>query len=131
MNTITVIGNVGKDPETRFSPAGLAITKFSVADTRGKDDKAVTTWHNVVCFEQQAENVAEQVRKGSRVVVIGRLQKEQYTDKEGVKREAVSIIADDVCLSLKWKPRSEDGAPSRGAIMQVAAAFNATEEDPF
>lgn len=120
MNTITVIGNVGKEPELRFTPNGLAIAKFSVADTRGKGDDKQTTWHYVTCFDEQAENVCEQVKKGSRVLVTGRLAKEKFTDKNGNERESVDIIADDVCLSLRFKPKS-GGAPAAALI----------DEDPF
>lgn len=124
MNTITVIGNAGKDPEIRYTKSGNPIAKFSLADTKGKDENKVTTWHNITVFDEQAEIVAEQVRKGSRVLVIGRLQKEKYTAKDGTERESVEIIADDVCLSLKWRGKAEQN------IKNVTAQFNA-EEDPF
>ncbi len=127
MNTITVIGNVGKEPEIRFTKTGKAVAKFSLADTRGKDDQKVTTWHNVTVWDEQAQNVAEQVTKGARVLVIGRLQKEQYTDKDGNKRESVEIVADDVCLSLKWGNRSGSRPASLDNVIDV---FDATEE-PF
>ncbi len=127
MNTITVIGNVGQDPEVRFTKSGMAVAKFSVADTRGKDDKKTTIWHNVTVFDEQAQNVAEQVVKGSRVLVTGRLNKEQYTDKEGNKRESVEIIADDVCLSLKWAAK---GSRPESGLTNVIDVFDATEE-PF
>ena len=120
MNTITIIGNVGKDPELRFTTAGKAVAKFSVATTRGKDDKKETTWHNVVVFDEQAENVCEQVKKGSRVLVMGRLNKEKYTDKNGNERESVEIVADDVCVSLRFRAKSEF---VRSAVT--------TDEDPF
>jgi single-strand DNA-binding protein len=126
MNEIKVIGNVGKDPEIRYSKAGKAVVKFSVADTRGKDDQKQTTWHNVTVFDEQAENVAEQVKKGARVLVVGRLNKESYTDKDGNKREAVEIIADDVCLSLKWRGRTD----TRSQSVNLVAEFDAVEE-PF
>jgi len=54
MNTITVVGNVGRDPELRVTGSGMAVLKFSVADTRGKDDKKQTSGHNIVCFGEQA-----------------------------------------------------------------------------
>lgn len=123
MNTITVIGNVGKDPELRFTQGGKAVAKFTVATTRGKDEKKETTWHNVVVFDEQAENVCEQVKKGSRVLVQGRLSKDDYKDKDGNQRQSVEIVADDVCLSLRWK--------AKDAVARIASTFNATEEDPF
>lgn len=129
MNTITVIGNVGGDPELRYSAGGKAVVKFSVADTRGKDDTKQTQWHRVVAFDEQAENVAAQVTKGARVLVTGRLNIDKYKDKEGVERTSYEIAADDVCLSLRWKPR-ENQAQTAAAASRVADAFDATE-DPF
>jgi|DEB0MinimDraft_3_1074331.scaffolds.fasta_scaffold32399_3 single-strand DNA-binding protein len=102
MNRITVVGNVGQDPQLRYSPSGKAIVKFSVADTTGKDDQKKTVWHDVVAFDEQAENVAAQVVKGSRVVVTGRLNKEPFEGKDGVKRVSVEVIADEVGVSLRW-----------------------------
>lgn len=123
MNTITIIGNVGKDPELRYTQGGKAIAKFTVATTRGKDDKKDTTWHNVVVFDEQAENVCEQVKRGSRVLVQGRLSKDKYQDKEGNQRESIEIVADDVCLSLRWKPRDPN--------IRTVQAVEMSEEDPF
>lgn len=130
MNTITVIGNVGQDPELRFTKGGKPVVKFSVADTRGKDEAKQTQWHRVTAFDEQAEVVAEQVRKGARVVVIGRLQIDKYSDISGTEKTSYEIIADDVCLSLRWKPRQND------AVAQAVRALGATEvydpsEDPF
>lgn len=127
MNTITVIGNVGKDPEIRYTKAGKPIAKFSVADTRGKDQDKITIWHNITVFDEQAENVANEVRKGSRVLVTGRLNKERYTAKDGSERESVEIIADDVCLSLKWAAKGSRPAPNMPDLVEV---FDAVEE-PF
>lgn len=130
MNTITIIGNVGQDPELRFTKSGKPVVKFSVADTRGKDESKQTQWHRITAFDEQAENVAEQIRKGSRVVVIGRLQIDKYTDISGTEKISYEIIADDVCLSLRWKPRAND------TVAQAVRALGATEvydpsEDPF
>lgn len=127
MNTITVIGNVGKDPEIRYTSAGKAVVTFGVADTRGKDDQKETQWHNVVCFDQQAENVVAQVTKGSRVLVTGRLNKVSFVGKDGTKKEKVEIVADEVCLSIKFGPRIEHASPSSPSIVQSTFA----DEDPF
>lgn len=128
MNTITVTGNVGKDPEIRYTSAGKAVAKFTVADTRGKGDDKQTQWIRVVAFDEQAENVCEQVKKGARVLVTGRLQIDKYTDKDGVEKMSYDILADDVCLSLKWKPREQDSNP----VSIVKATFGGSvEEEPF
>lgn len=127
MNTITVIGNIGKDPELRYTQNGKAVVTFGVADTRGKDDNKETQWHNVVCFEQQAENVVAQLTKGSRVVVMGRLNKVSFVGKDGTKKEKVEIVADDVCISLRYGQPGERSAPSSPSIVQATFA----DEDPF
>jgi single-strand DNA-binding protein len=114
MNRITVVGNVGQDPQLRYSPSGKPIVKFSVADTTGKDEHKRTVWHDVVAFDEQAENIAAQVSKGSRVVVTGRLNKEPFEGKDGVKRVSVEVVADEVGVSLRWggEPKNPASTPA-------------------
>jgi single-strand DNA-binding protein len=102
VNNITVIGNVGRDPELRYANSGTAVLKFSVADTIGKDDNKKTTWHDITVFGEMAENVGSALGKGQRVIVMGRLQKSKYTGRDGVEKEKAEIVADDVALSLRW-----------------------------
>lgn len=102
MNTITATGNVTRDPEIKYSPNGMAICKFSVASSHGKDDKKKTTFIDVVTFGEQGEAVCEQVKKGTRVTVIGRLQIEPYEKQDGTKMKRVEVIADEVCVSLRF-----------------------------
>lgn len=130
MNTITVTGNVGKDPEIKYTAGGKAVVKFTVADTRGKDDQKETIWHNVVCFDEMAENVAEQVNKGTRVVIQGRLSVREYLDKNGEKKMWQEIIADEISLSLRWGKRDSTSQMNR-VTNKIAQQFNAIEEDPF
>jgi len=125
MNNMTLIGNVGKDPEIRFTPANKAVVKFNVADTRGKDDNKQTIWHTVVCFEEQALNVAEHVRKGSRVIVTGRLSKASFEGRDGNKKEITELIADEVGISIRFG--SKDSKPSSAPVEQRML----TEEEPF
>jgi len=126
MNTITVIGNVGKEPEVRFNSAGKAIATFSVATTFGKDDNKQTTWHDVVCFGEQAEQIADNLTKGCRVIVVGRLNKDSYETKDGTKRTKVEIVADDIGVSLRW-PAKSAGTP----VFRHAASQALPEEQPF
>ena len=102
MNNITVIGNVGRDPELRYANSGTAVLKFSVADTIGKDENKKTTWHDITVFGELAENVGSALGKGQRVVVMGRIQKSKYIGRDGVEKEKAEIVADDVALSLRW-----------------------------
>ena len=121
MNSITVVGNVGRQPEgLKYTGAGLAVLKFSLADTRGKDDNKKTSWYDIVCFGDMAESVVENIGKGDRIIVAGRLQVEDYEKKDGTKGKRVEIIADDVARSIR---------PKRDALAQVKSALNAVEVD--
>jgi len=102
VNTITVIGNVGRDPELRYANSGTAVLKFSVADTIGRDDNKKTTWHDITVFGEMAENVGSALSKGQRVIIMGKLQKSKYMGRDGVEKEQAEIVADDVALSLRW-----------------------------
>ena len=102
-NTITVVGNVTRDPELRFTQGGMAVANFGIAWNKKKaDGEEEVSFFNVSCFRQLAENVAESITKGSRVVVYGALSQRSWDTPEGDRRSAVEIIADDVAPSLKW-----------------------------
>ena len=123
MNTITVIGNVGRDPELRYANSGAAVLKFSVADNYGRDDNKRTSWHNVTVFGEMAENVGAVLSKGQRVIVIGRNEESEYTTREGETKKKWQIIADDVALSLRWASGMTD-LPSPTSPEELP-------EDPF
>ena len=127
MNNITIAGNVGRDPELKYTPANLAILKFSVADTSGKDDNKKTTWHDIVVFGEQAEIVAEKIGKGVRVVIIGRLQIENFEKKDGTKGKRVEVIADEVAVSLRWGASD----PVARAAKALHADVISDDEEPF
>lgn len=129
MNTITISGNVGRDPELKYSASGTAVVKFSVADTTGKDDNKKTVWHDVVVFKEQAEHVAASVKKGSRVIVTGRLDKSEYTGKDGVKKQRVEVIADDVSISLRWSAYGDD--TNVNTAKDLLNATDVDDEEPF
>ena len=102
-NTVTVVGNVTRDPELRFTQGGLAVANFGLAwNKRRKDGEEETSFFDVACFQQMAENVAESITKGSRVVVYGTLQQRSWENQEGERRSKVEIVADDVAPSLRW-----------------------------
>lgn len=129
MNTITISGNVGRDPELKYSASGTAVVKFSVADTTGKDDNKKTVWHDVVVFKEQAEHVAASVKKGSRVIVTGRLDKSEYTGKDGAKKQRVEVIADDVSISLRWSAYGDD--TNINTAKDLLNATDVADEEPF
>ena len=103
-NTITVVGNLVRAPELRFTPSGAAVCNFGVAWNRkgrdGQEDEV--SFFDVTCWSQLAENVAESLEKGQRVVVYGRLDQRSWETKEGDKRSKVEIVADDVAPSMKF-----------------------------
>lgn len=102
VNKVILVGNLGKDAETRFTPQGTARTTFSVATARRWKDqqtgewKEETDWHNIVLW--RSENVANYLTKGKQVYVEGRLQTRSYDDKDGNKRYTTEVVADDVIL---------------------------------
>lgn len=106
--TVTVIGNLTSDPELRFTPNGLAVASFTVASTTRILDKTSNEWKDgdtlfLRCsvWRQYAENVAESLTKGTRVLVTGRLKQRSYETKEGEKRTVVEMEVDDVGPALK------------------------------
>lgn len=150
-NTITVVGNITRDPELRFTPSGAAVANFGVAWNKkgydGKEDEV--SFFDVTCWRQLAENVSESLTKGSRVVVYGRLEQRSWQTQDGDKRTKVEIIADDVAPSLKWASaqltRNEfsgaqggggqggggGGAPRPVSNEPSAAPSYDTDEEPF
>lgn len=102
-NTVTVVGNVTRDPELRFAQSGMAIAQFGVAwNRRRQDQEDEVSFFDVTCFRQLAENVAESIRKGARVVIYGTLQQRSWETDHGDRRSKVEILADDVAPSLRW-----------------------------
>ncbi len=102
VNKVILVGHLGKDAETKFTPGGSAVTKFSVATSRRWKDKQSgewkeeTDWSNVVLW--QAENLANYLTKGKQVYVEGRLHTRSYEDKDGKKVYSTEVVADDVIL---------------------------------
>ena len=114
LNKVMIIGNLGRDPEMRYTPSGQAVTQFSVATNRNYRDpqgewQSETEWFRVVVWAEQAERVAESLRKGHKVFVEGRLQTRQWEDQTGNKRYTTELIANRV-QSLERRDR-EDGPP--------------------
>jgi single-strand DNA-binding protein len=107
-NTVTIVGNVTRDPELRFTPSGQAVASFGVAVNRRWQNKATNEWEeavsffDVTCWAAQAENVAETLARGTRCVVSGRLEQRSWETDQGDKRSKVEITADVVGASLEW-----------------------------
>jgi single-strand DNA-binding protein len=101
MNKIMLIGNVGVDPEMRFTPNGIPVTSFSVATNRSFNSpegerREETTWFRVVTFRKQAESCSQFLTKGQRVYVEGRLRTREWEGQDGQKRMTVEVLADRV-----------------------------------
>ena len=143
VNKVILVGNLGRDAETKFTPSGTAMTRFSVATTRSWKDqqsgewKEETNWTNVTLWRQ--ENVANYLTKGRQVYVEGRIQTRSYEDKEGKKVYATEVVADDVILlggrgdsapaeggGTSSGPPRPSGAPRQ----QQQRAPGGTHEDP-
>ena len=106
-NSITIVGNITRDPELRFTPSGQANARLGVAVNRRWQDKGSGEWNeatsffDVICWRELAENVSESLKRGTRVIVTGRLEQRTW-EQEGNKRSVVEIIADEVAPSLRW-----------------------------
>jgi|TARA_A100000172_G_C2983223_1_gene90164 single-strand DNA-binding protein len=122
LNDVTLIGNLGRDPEMRRSAKDLAITKFSLATKYGEE----TTWHNIVCFGRLGENMEKMLSKGSMVAVKGRISVQSY-EKEGQKRQSFEIIAGSVQILSRKDPQAPVVKPA-----EVKPQFDEALEDiPF
>ena len=112
LNKVTLIGYLGRDPETRSTAAGDTVAQFTLATTETWKDKATgekreaTEWHRVVLYRKLAEIAAQYLKKGSLAYVEGRLQTRKYTGKDDVERYVVEIIGDDLRM-LGGRPASD------------------------
>jgi len=120
-NTITIVGNITRDPEIRYTPTGTAKATFGVAVNRRWQDRASGEWQeqtsffDVVCWGDMAEHVQESLEKGTRVVVTGRLEQRSWETEQGERRSKIEIIADDVGPSLRWAKAAVHRTERRGA----------------
>lgn len=105
-NSVTLVGNLTKDPELRFTTGGRGVASFGLAVSRryqvNNEWQEQTSFFNVVAWGTLGENAAASLSKGTRVVVTGRLEQRQYETKEGEKRSVVEINADEIGPSLRW-----------------------------
>lgn len=136
VNNITILGNITRDPELRFTPSGTAVVSFGLAVNRSIQNKKSGEWQtevdffNVTAWYKLAENCAESLSKGDRVLVSGRLSQDSWEDKGGQKRSTVKIIASVVAPSMEFatcklekNPKMDSGG--------MAAADNKKEEVDF
>ena len=138
--TITMIGNLVDDPELRFTPSGAAVAKFRVASTPRYLDKQTNEWKDgeslfLQCqiWRQAAENVAESLTKGMRVILSGRLKQRSYETKEGEKRTVFEVEVDEVGPSLRNATAKVTKAKRAGGTggYSAPAAADSFNEDPW
>jgi single-strand DNA-binding protein len=133
VNKVILVGNLGKDPETRYMPNGKAVTNFSIATSESWTDKSSgdkqerTEWHNIVMFEKLAEIAAEYLRKGSQVYVEGSLRTRKWQDKEGKDRYTTEIVARDMQM---LGGRGGTGAGGGGSGMSAGGGESRSRSAP-
>jgi single-strand DNA-binding protein len=124
---LMIIGNLGRDPEMRYTPTGKPVTQFTVAVNQSTRNQQTgewtedTDWFRVSVFGDRAERAAEQLRKGNRVFVEGRFRTREFEGQDGQKRTSLDLTADNV-ISLEKRPRDEEGAFSGAPGAPGAAA---------
>lgn len=150
-NTVSLVGNITRDPELRFTPTGQATATFGLAVNRRWQNRQTQEWEeatsffDIVCWREMAENASESLARGSRVIVTGRLEQRSWETQDGDKRSKVEVQADEIGPSLRWataevkkndrrKPAEGGGS---GEPVSVASAGNsggsgwAQDEEPF
>lgn len=107
-NTVTLVGNLTRDPELRYTPSGQSVVTFGIAVNRRWQNRQTQEWEEQVSFfdvkawASLAENIAESVTRGTRVIVTGRLEQRSWETDQGDRRSKVEVVADEVAPSLRW-----------------------------
>jgi len=147
-NSVTLVGNITRDPELRFTPSGQAIATFGMAVNRrfqrnGQWEEQ-TSFFNITAWGTLGENASNSLHKGARVLVTGRLEQRSWETQEGEKRSVVEVVADELGPSLRWataeitkNDRREGGdsggggSSSRPASNEPQPAYTGGDEEPF
>jgi single-strand DNA-binding protein len=138
INKVILVGNCGKDPETRYMPSGGAVTNISVATAEGWKDKQTgeakerTEWHNVVFFNRLAEIAGEYLKKGSQIYVEGSLRTRKWQDKEGKDRYTTEIVANEMqMLGSRQGGGDNYSAPAQSSSSSSRKPAPAMADDGF
>lgn len=144
VNRVTLLGNLGRDPETRATPSGAQVCNVTIATSRSWKDKATsekveeTEWHRVVFYDRLAEIAGEYLKKGKPVYVEGRLKTRKWTDKDGVEKYTTEIVAESMQLlggredgdakpATRPAPQRQSAAPAK----QSAGGFDDLDDIPY
>jgi single-strand DNA-binding protein len=130
---VTLVGNITRDPELRFTSGGRGVASFGIAVNRryqvDGDWKEETSYFNVTVWGTLGENVAASLSKGARVIVSGRLEQREYLTREGEKRTAVEVVADEVGPSLRWATATPERTTSGGSANSGPATSKVAKGD--
>lgn len=132
VNKIILLGNVGRDPEVRYTAGGMAVASFSLATSKRRKDRdsgettEETQWHRITCWDRPAEIAGEYVRKGSSIYVEGEIRYGKYTDKDGVERNTCDIHV----ASLQLLGGRRDDGEGQGAPQQRQAPAQRPQAQP-
>ena len=127
-NSVTVVGNITRDPELRFMPSGQAQATFGLAVNRRWQNRQTQEWEeatsffDVVCWREMAENASESLARGARIIVTGRLEQRSWETPEGEKRSKTEIVADEIGPSLRWATAQVTKNERRGPDAGMARA---------
>ncbi|HEY4643903.1 MAG TPA: single-stranded DNA-binding protein [Bacteroidota bacterium] len=137
LNKVTLIGNVGKDPELRYTSTGVAVANFTLATNEQWKDgdgnmQERTEWHNIVAWKRLAEICGEYLKKGKKVYIEGRLQYRNYDDKNGIKRYVTEVVS-QAMIMLDSKGAGASSAPDAEEQVDEPSGGPAAEKDdlPF
>jgi len=134
VNMQILVGNLGKDPEVRFTNTQKKVATFSVATSEKRQGQEQTTWHNVVVWEKLADICEQFLKKGSKVYIQGRTNHREYTDRDGNKKDITEVIANEMrMLSPRTAGSDSAGQQSRPTQQQRPAEppFNPDDDIPF
>ncbi len=131
-NKITIIGNLGRDPELRYTPQGNAVCDFSVAVNDRKRDKAgewqdIVTWFKITLWGKQAENASKYLTKGRQIYVEGRLQLEEWTDRDGNNRQTLTVQGNEIQFLGEGRHETNDSNAPSGENSYTNSAPNNEE----
>ena len=146
-NNVTLVGNITRDPELRFTGSGQAKVNFGLAVNRRWQNRTTQEWEeqvsffNIIAWGELGENASESLQKGSRAIVTGRLEQRSYETEDGEKKQVFEIVADEIGPSLRWataqvtkterKGPNDGGGGGGGGGRPVANEQPAYDEEPF
>jgi single-strand DNA-binding protein len=138
VNKVILVGTLGADPDTRYTPSNAAVTNLSIAtneswkDKQSGEQKEKTEWHRVVMFNRLAEIATEYLRKGSQVYIEGKIQTRKWEDKEGKDRWTTEIVANEMqMLGSRSSGGNSAPSPMEGSSSTTASAPKSQSSDDF